>query len=336
MTDNTTVDIEDDLNAFSDEFFGTKAKAEEVEEEVEEQEEVDEIEDQSLATDEDEDEDLEDEDDNSDEEEEEVEEVPQIKKRNRAQERIEKLVSEARQAERERDALRIELERLRSETKEEVEQPKPVVKSLDEEAPKPDAVDDDGEPIYELGEFDPKYIRDLTRHTIAMETKAAKEAAEKEAALNAQQKAQDELTVSWNEKIDEYEKENPKVRENILELTDTFSNIDPGYGEFLAMTIMGLDEGARVMDYLAQNIDEAQRIVASGPVAATLSLGRLEARLAKNAPAEEKRNKKHVSEAPPPPENLERTRGRGGKFAVAPDTEDLDAFEREFFKARRF
>jgi hypothetical protein len=83
------------------------------------------------------------------------------------------------------------------------------------------------------------------------------------------------------------------------------------------------------MYYLSQNIGEAQKIVASGPAAATLEIGRLEAQLTKPK-QEERESNKRVSKTPPPPEV--RTRGSGGRFSVRPDTRDLAAFKREFFK----
>jgi hypothetical protein len=88
------------------------------------------------------------------------------------------------------------------------------------------------------------------------------------------------------------------------------------------------------MEYLSQNIGEAQKIVASGPAAATLAIGRLEAKLQSplvRANEEEKRNKKISGSAPPPPQ------GRCAvvlkeEQAVRPDTTDLAAFKREFLK----
>lgn len=336
--DTNTVDIEDvSLADFEKEFFGAtpanpKAEQDEPKEETEEvkEDDVDETEDNSLAPDEDDD-DVEEEDEDEDSEEEEIEEVPQPKqKRNKTQERIEKLVAEARQAERERDALRAELEkreRAEKEANKEEEAPKNIREQLSPEAPNPDAVDAEGNPLYDLGEFDPKFIRDLTRFTIEQETKAAKEREEIEAQKAQLRKAQEDLTNSWAKKIEDAEAELPDLREKLASMQGTFQNIDPAYGEYLAATIMQCDAGPQIMYYLSQNIDEAQRIVASGPVAATLALGRLEARLGKEQ--EKKRNTKQVSKAPDPP--TDRTRGKGGKFAVAPDTDDLAAFEREFF-----
>jgi chemotaxis protein histidine kinase CheA len=340
MTDDTdtAVDIEDvDLNTFEAEFFQTEPvkeevveeKAEEVEENVDENEEDD-----SLAIDDEDDAEDEDEDTDEDsEEKDEPEPEPKAKKRNRTQERIEKLVAEAREAQRERDAFRVELDRVRAE-KETVqkEEEKPLREKLSEAAPNPDAKDDDGNAVYELGEFDPKYIRDLTKFTIAEETKAAREVAAREAHEANLEAERTELRTKWETNLAAAEKVNPDIKENIRQLTEVFSDLETNYGEYLATTLMGSDLGPQVMDYLSQNIGEARKIVASGPVAATLALGRLEAKFM-NTPIkqEEKRNIKLVSKASEPPEGNP-ARGRGGKFAVALDTDDLDAFEREFFK----
>ena len=102
------------------------------------------------------------------------------------------------------------------------------------------------------------------------------------------------------------------------------------------MTIMQSENGPRIMEYLSQNIGEARNIVASGPAAATLAIGRLDARLARARPnEEEKRNEtqKTVSRAPNPPEQV--NKGRKGQTVVRPDTDDLDAFERELFYAKK-
>lgn len=337
--DTTNVDIEESLEDFEAEFYRTSDPEKSADDGRENQEEAEEtekviaeIEDNPLATDDDEEEDESEEEE--DEDDEEVEEVPQIKqKRNRAQERIEKLVAEARQAERERDALRIELERLRAETEVKQKDEAPTLREqLPAEAPNPDAKDDKGEPLYELGEFDPKYIRDLTKFTIEQETKAARERAAEEARQKAIAEEQQRVQAHYLEKLEKAEEELPDIREKIRDLTDTFQTIEPAYGEYLATTLMASEVGPQIMYYLSQNIGEAQKIVASGPAAATLALGRLEAKFLTSPPQEEKRNTKQVSQAPEPPENIERARGRGGRFVVAPDTDDLNAFEREFFK----
>jgi hypothetical protein len=328
--DTNTVDIEDEVSQadFEKEFFSDTSI--QVEEDV-----VDEIEDTPLATEDDDEDEAEeqDEDDEDSEEEEEVEEIPQPKqKKNRAQERIEKLLERERLANERADALEKRLVALEAQKEVEQKEAPSLKEQLPAEAPSPDAKDENGEPLYELGEFDPKFIRDLTKFTIEQERAADKVRAEKEAQEAQVKAAQEELKNKWIDNVTKAEAELPDLREKLADMGQTFQGIDPNYGEYLASTIMSSDVGPEIMYYLSQNIDEAQKIVASGPVAATLALGRLEATLMKNSTEREtKRNTKQVSKAPEPPEDIERARGRGGRFTVAPDTDDQRAFEREFF-----
>ena len=316
MTDDNSnlVDI-DNFDAFKNSFFEKEepviAEASEAKEKAEK--EIEETEEDALATEE-----------NEDEAE---EEAPKPKKKS-AQERINEVYAEAKAAERERDALRRELAEIKSRLEANKPEEKPLAEQLPPEAPKPDALDKDGNPVYPLGEYDPEFIKDLTKFTIAEERKATKAAEEQEAFVAQAKAAQDVISQNWLENVAKVEEELPDIREKIGSLTETFQDIEPAYGEFLAMTIMASEVGPQIMYYLSQNIGEAQKIVASGPAAATRAIGRLEARFDKPV-VEEKRNKK-VSEAPNPPEA--RTRGAGGQFAVAPDTHDLAAFRREFFK----
>jgi hypothetical protein len=334
--DNSNLVDMDDLESFENAFYDRKPEPSEEAAEVEEvvdDEEVAENEDDALATDEDTDASAETEDEGEDEDEE-PEDKPEPKsKKNRKsfQERIDELTAKAREAERrEADAIR-RLEALEA-RKPEVKQdePTPLRDRLPDNAPNPDAVDDKGESVYPLGEFDPHYIRDLTKFTIAEENRVIKEKEVEERQVAERAAAQQHLLTSWQEKVEKAEEEIPDIRENIRELAVAFDGVDPAYGDYLAATVMSCENGPEIMNYLSQNIGEAQKIVSSGAVAATLAIGRLEAKLQK-APQEEKRNKR-VSDAPKPPE--ERARGRGGQFTVSPDTDDLDAFERVFFKKR--
>lgn len=317
----------DDLDAFEQTFFNKEPVAAETPEEdtpEEAPEESDENE-EVPSQEESEPEEVEDE---------EPEEEPQPKpKKNKTQERIEKLLERERLANERAEALEKRLAALEA-SKEVVEDKEPTLRSqLPAEAPSPDAVDDEGNVLYPLGEFDPKYIVDLTRFTVAQERKAAKEAEDKanaekraEAEKAEAEAARKEIQQTWLQNVEEVEKELPDLREKIVELTDTFQDIEPVYGEYLASAIMASEFGPQIMYYLSQNIGEAQKIVASGPAAATRMIGRIEARFEKPAPQS---NKKRVSEAPEPPKT--RTRGQGAKVTVAPDTDDLDAFEKAFF-----
>jgi hypothetical protein len=334
MTDDnsnkTNVDM-DDLDAFEDVFYGDKPEPKaEVEDDEAPEDEVTENEDDALETEE---EDTSEEDEVKDEEEEPEEEpAPKPKGKKSFQQRIDELTADKYERQREVDFLRAEIEKLkvRPEEKQEVD----VREQLPANAPSPDAVNDKGEPVYPLGEFDPKFIRDLTKFTFEEETKAADERRKQEAEVRAAQEANQKLTESWNEKLEKAEADIPDIRKGITELTPILTDLDPGYGNYLAATVMQCDNGPEVMYYLSQNIGEAQKIVASGAFAATLAIGRLDAQFSKSKPQqEEKRNTKVVSDAPKPAEA--RARGRGSSTVTRPDTDDLDAFEKIFFAKKR-
>lgn len=328
-----TVDTTDDLTAFEAEFFGTAVKTEEVTPEDVPSETQDEDEGDAPTEDTpeepvDEPADEEEEDDGEDEEE---TELFKVKRKKSAGERIRELTAARREAERREADLRVEMERLRSEAKTEDTKPKAAEVSapLAEDAPNPDSVLEDGTQQYPLGEFDPRYIRDLTRYTIRVENEAAKAELAKAEEAKHMLTAERELISQWSVKLDAAKEAIPDLEEKAAEIEDTFRDIQPDYGKYLASTIMSMEKGPEVLHYLATNIGEAKKIVASGPTAATLALGRIEARFDSKTVSSEK---PRTSKAPtPPPTN----RGHGGKFSVAPDTDDLDAFETQFFNRKR-
>lgn len=314
MTTENDQPQEDSLDDFSKEFFGQKT------------EEADNPGNEAPAT----------EDALEDEEEDTVEEIVEApeppKKKKSAQERIDEITAKEKQAARERDALQKERDDLFARLDALEKNLKPVEKEEVKEAPKgpqPGDLDDDGNPKYDLGEYDPLYIRDLTRYETQRATEEMREAlkAEREAEvanekLNAEKTA---LTTQWQEKLAKAEESLPDIREKGLALTDTFSGIDEGYGEYLVSAIMSMEHGPEVLYYLSDNVDEAQRIVASGPVAATIALGRLEAQFTGTT-----KQKVKVTEAPEPPQQV--SRGASGKFEVPDDTDDLTAFAKKFYQ----
>jgi hypothetical protein len=328
-TDNTLVDI-NDLSAFENELFERKPAEEQVEvaDEVDGDEEVTETE---LETDEDVDASAETEDDDLEEDETPKEEPKAKKGRKSFKERIDELTAEKYEARREVDNLRRELEKLKVRPHEEVveEQTKAPQPKLASNAPKPDAVNEKGEPLYELGEFDPQYITDLTKFMVAEQLKAVEESRKAQEQQKEVETAHAALQQHWQENLEAAETELPDIREKIANMVEVFQDVEPTYGEYLAGTIMSCDHGPEIMYYLSQNIGEAQNIVASGPAAATLAIGRLEAQFTKPAREVPKSNKR-VSVAPEPPQA--RSRGTHGKFSVRPDTDNLEAFERDFFK----
>jgi hypothetical protein len=321
-TETTTevqFDNSDDLDVFSSGFFGQKP-AESTPTKVEaEQDEVveDKVEDQAQTDEED--------------EAELKEEVKEAPKKKTVQDRIDEVVRQREEQKRESDrqlaALRAEIEKLKT------PEARPATQTAAEE-PKPDAVDKDGNPVYGLGEFDPQYIRDLTRFTLLQErTKVEAEVAESQRRTALQQEQQ-ALTTSWNTKLQEATKEYPDLVEKGQQLLQNFNNLDQNYANYLSTLLMGMEKGPDVLYYLSNHPDEAATIVNSGAQKATLALGRLEARFSK---VEQETPKPRPSKAPTPPPRNAQARGTNGAFiVVAPDTDDLDAFSVEFFKPNKY
>lgn len=312
-------DNTDDLDTFANDFFGQKpseeksaeTKADVEQEKVEEQtaEETD------AQTDDDQD------------EAELQEEIPEKPKRKTVQDRIDEVV-------RQREDLRRESEAKLAELRAEIEAIKkgnqPVEAAAKVQEPTPDAVDKDGNPIYALGEFDPQYIKDLTRFTLDQErarSEAQTAEAQRQAAAELEQRT---LQTQWNERLTNATQEYPDLMEKGQALLNGFSNLDDGYAGYLSTVIMSMDKGPDVLYYLANHPEEAVAIVNSGAQKATLALGRIEARFLQS---EQEAPKPKLTKAPPPP-NV-RTRGTNGAFiSVAPDTDDQAAFEAEFFRKK--
>jgi hypothetical protein len=161
----------------------------------------------------------------------------------------------------------------------------------------------------------------------------AKAAADAEAEKQRQaEEAKNQLTTAWNGKLQTAIKEKyPDMLEKNVVLRDEFATLDPAYGEYLGNTIMGMEYGTDVLYYLANNVDEAKKIAASGAAAATLALGRLEAKFAFQAEEKVERKPK-VSKAPEPPENL--NRGSFVNKEISGDTDDLDLFAQQLFNKK--
>jgi len=319
----------DDLDNFSSSFFGQNKDAQE--EPAKPSDDSEEIEDTSgdVITDVDDDgiDDQDDTDDHDDQEEADKPE-PEGKKPSRSQQRITELNTKYREAERREQALLARLEALENGSKK-TDEPLQTKSSVDA-TPAPTDQNEDVTDKYPLGEFDPNFIRDLTKHTIAEAQKEA--AAERSKADNeARQRQEAEVLQSqWQEKQGPVKERYPDYGEKVASLESVFADVDPDYGEYLAQTVMAMDKGPDVLYYLSNNPEEARAIVKQGGVKAVISLGRLESRFMEE---EKPQPKPKVSSAPvPPPQNKG---SAGGRRSVAPDTDDLDAFANEFFKRKK-
>lgn len=327
MADNVDVNT-DNLDDFSSQFFG---KPEAPEPEVEEapespsatDEDSTESEPEESTPDENEGDGVDTPAPEDDEPDEDEPEAPKPRGRKPAAERIKELTTRAYEAERRAEAIQKELDAARQKPVEVPVRQTP----LEGAAPHPDTLAEDGQPLYPLGEFDPTFIRDLTRFTIRQETEAARKEDEEARQKTETETVERQLLDSWTEKVKASTERLPDLAEKVTELEEAFSGLDPNYGKFIAATLMSLEHGPDVLDYLADHPDEAKRIVNSGATQASIAFGRLEARFDSD-PSESGKGKVVQTEAPPPPP---RTRGSGGKAGVAADTDDLDAFEKQFF-----
>lgn len=321
---NSVEPVEIDLDDFSKEFFGddqepNASKEEPVKED--EQEESDaptELEDTPEESDDDSDDDA-----NEDEPENEEPEAP--KPKNRFQERINELTAKAREAERRAEEIEQRLKEY-----EESKAPKP---ETNDSGPTPDDKNEDGTDKYPLGEFDPQYIRDLTKHTLAEEQKAVRQEQEAEKQRQKEEEVKQALSEEWQKKLAPAQERYPDFHEKGENLDAVFESVDPSYTQYLATTIMSMDFGPDVLYYLANNTDEAERIISMGPTKATIALGRLESKFA-FADEEKQKARPKISKAPTPPERL----NKGSAAAVVEvedSTDDLDAFAKKFFKKPR-
>jgi hypothetical protein len=255
--------------------------------------------------------------DEDDDSEDKVDDKPK-KKVNRYQERINELTAKAREAERALAALQAAQEQKQSEA------PKAAAPVVQDDAPNPDAKNEDGSDKYPLGEFDPQYIRDMARHTIDKEWSARKEQEALETAQRQEAAAREALQAQWVEKLTPMTEQHEDFIDKTMGLESAFDGLDPAYSDYLVTTIKSLDHGPEVLYYFANNLEEAKQFVQSGPLAATLALGEINAMFKGNTRKAEPK----VSKAPPPPQV---NKGSKTRTAVNPDTDDLDAFSDIFF-----
>lgn len=332
-TDTSVETVSDDLDAFSADFFGQKPSTEDGEAKPPENDEIEkDTSSDAPNTERDDSQETDSTDtDTEDEAPENTEDKP--KPKNRFQERIDELTGGKRQAERERDELAARIRELEAKsTTPPVQEPTKTTPQPSAEGPTPMDTNEDGTDKYPLGEFDPGYIRDMVRHQHSL--LMAEQAKEKE--QEAVENAKNELRTDWQHRMDTAQERYPDLTEKAQGLVPVFQGVDPSYEEYLATTLMGLENGPDVLYHLSNNIDEARSIIAMGPVRATIALAKLEARLQSSvetgevATPTEPRPK--VSQAPtPPPTN----KGAApAKLSVPDDTDDLDAFTKKFFKRR--
>lgn len=335
-TENTPVEqeITDDLDAFSAEFYGQNedtpepASPEDAKEDTPEADALEPKDD--TQTDE---EDALETEDETDEVEDEPEQEPAPKPKSRFQERIDELTGKAREAERREQELARRLEEAiqRLEAQNKPEATPAVETQAAYTGPDPADKNDDGTDKYPLGEFDATYIRDFMKYSFQQEDEARNIREEERRQQAAVEQERNALAEGWREKLGPAQERYPDFQEKGQNLVQAFDGIDQKYGEYLTGTLMSLEYGPDVLYYLANNMDEANKIVAMGPTKAAIAMGRIEAKFAM-ADAEKQVARPRVSKAPtPPPTN----KGSAAAIVEIPDdTDDLDAFTAKMFKKR--
>ena len=255
-----------------------------------------------------------------------LEEKPVKKSRKQtAQERINELTRARHEAERELAAVKARNAELEKGTEDSSKDDK---ETEDVGLPTPDTKNEDGTDKYPLGEFDPAFIRDLTRATINQEKEASRIEQEERQKTEELDRAQAKVQEVWVEEVQHASEKYDDFQDSVANLEDTFKSVDQQYSQYLADTIMSSDYGTEVLYYLSQNMDEAQAIVDAGATKATLAIGRIEANFANQS--EKAPTAKKVTKAKAPP--VKRSRGSNSSSGIASDTDDLDAFEKTFFK----
>lgn len=321
MTEGQNIENTDSLDDFSSEFFGQKTEELPAQDQIagSEQDSKDTSVEPEVKVD-----------DNQTDEEDEAELEQEDKPRKKTvQDRIDEVVRQRedlrRESQAELAALKAEIEKLKTPAQ-------PVEQQAEKTEPDALALKADGTPVYELGEFDPAYIRDLTRHMLTQERERMQKESQEAQQQSAVQIEQTKLQDSWNAKIEEVTKTIPDFVEKGQALLSNFSNLEPNYAAYLTQVLQSMDAGPEVLYYLSTHPEEAVQIVNSGAQKATLALGRIESRFINNA-AGTPQVRQSKAPAPPPPST--RSRGTNGAFiAVAPDTDDLAAFSSEFFRKK--
>lgn len=250
------------------------------------------------------------------------------KKKKSAQERINELTAKARNAEREAEDLRRRIQAM--ETAPKVETTPDTTTSPTGNAPSPDALNEDGSPKYEFGQFDPAFLKDWTEYTFKEQELLAEKrrlAAAEDAIRQAEQEKLEaekaELQTHWANKVEEFSAENTDFQQKSAELVNSLSYVEPEFGEQLALAMLTLDNGPQVLYHLATHPDEAHNLVRGGLAKVLMGLGALDGKFSTRTetPAAPKASKAPV----PPPVN----RGSNGQFTSDPNS--LEAFEKKFF-----
>ena len=164
--------------------------------------------------------------------------------------------------------------------------------------------------VYEAGEFDTRYIKDLARWEAKQET------AQAIAELRAEQQ-QAQAQSEWDSRVRKASEEYPDFEEKVLLGAQRNAwACSPAVADAIRLS----DKGTDIAYALASDPAEAARIHGLPPALQLIEVGKLEAKLIQPKP-------RTTTQAPIPTPQV---RGSGGKFAVQPDTSDFAAFDKQY------
>lgn len=259
------------------------------------------------------------------------------KKKNRFQERIDELTAARHEAERAREADRLEFQRKLQELESKLEgnnnTETPNAKPEGVKAPHHEDKNEDGSDKYPLGEYDPQYMKDTVQHMLNEQMAEQQKQIQQTQEQQKAQEAQAALQSEWNNKVVDAQERYPDFQTKGQQMLRVFEGIDASYGDYLTTTLMEMDNGTDVFYYLASNVEEAQKIVNSGARKATVALAKLDAQLGDGGrKGKSVKSKPKVSKAKtPPPAN------KGAAVAapaITEDTDNLDDFAKVLFRKK--
>ena len=226
-------------------------------------------------------------------------EKPKAKKT--VQDRIDELTRKQRDAEREAEFWRAKA----TQPQERQRDPEPQV-------------DEDPEPspyAYEHGENDVRFIR-------AQAAWEARQEVTRQFNERAQREAEQAERRRFNERAETFAGQTPDFYDVVGHNYERAASV---MTEVMQHAARAADEAPALAYHMAKHPAEARRIAALNPYAQAVEIGKLAARL--SAPTASRPSPKTATDAPEPPPQA---RGTGGRFQVAPDTDDFATFEKTY------
>lgn len=242
----------------------------------------------------------------------EAEEDTEKPKRKPPTQRIQELTAKYREEQRKAQDLEVRLAALEQRTV----KPEVQAEGQANEAPNPDK--------YEFGSLDENYINDLVAYRTSQTLNQHLEAENTRRQQTEAQQRQQQEAQAIQEKAAGLLQKGSEVHEDYASVVlEAGMRGDYDLGQPTFEAAAEADNGAEILYLLATNPDEASKVATMSAVQQAKYVFKKDAELSVKTPA-------RAPKAPPPPGSG--VKGASGKFEVAADTDDLDAFEKMYFK----